>query len=102
MKNMIFGICVSLFIIAGCATSEPTTTADIITVEGKINQRGNTPFQALMIETPDRNLYILKTDSSPADFSGSKQYSVTGRLYLDQWNGTDYAHLEVISIEESM
>jgi hypothetical protein len=76
--------------------------SDIITVEGKVNQRGNTPFQAWMVETADRNSYVLIMNAKGGDYSTSKTYRVTGRLYLDKWNGTDYAHLEVVSIEDAM
>ncbi|NND71133.1 MAG: hypothetical protein HKN43_06110 [Rhodothermales bacterium] len=102
MKITILTIALLSICLTGCTTAENTASADIITVEGRVNQRGNTPFQAWMIETSDRNSYILVWDAEGGQYSTSKNYRVTGRLYVDQWNGKDYAHLDVISIEDAM
>ena len=102
MKKLLYLICFVTILVSGCASTEATMSSDIITVEGKVNQRGHTPFQAWMVETSDRNTYVLIMDAKGGDYSTSKTYLVTGRLYLDQWNGKDYAHLEVLSIEDAM
>ena len=100
MKHLSLLVLIISFLVVGCGVSQQTTAPDIITVEGRISERGNTPFQAWMLETADRNSYILVMEAEGGQYSSSRTYQVTGRLYLDQWNGRDYAHLEVISVNE--
>ncbi len=85
--------------LAGCA-STPHLPADVVTVEGRIARRGNEPFTALMLETKDRNLYVLVFDPGPApDFSVVARYRVTGHLYRGEWNSYAFAHLRVMNVE---
>ena len=70
-----------------------------MTVEGTISVRGNEPFSAVVLQTASRNHYVLKM--SPEMRSRLVTPSlrrVTGYLYLDKWNGRDFAHLDVVQI----
>ncbi len=100
MKKVITSVLLSGTLIVGCSSSQTAMTSDVITVEGRVNQRGNTPFQTWMVETESGNSYVLVMESTPGQYSSSKKYRVTGRLYKDQWNGKDYAHLEVAAITD--
>lgn len=83
---------------SGCGTSR-TTPADIVTVEGVVSVRGNEPFTELVLETADRNHYVLKfeseeertqvQDQSPAPFE------VSGEVYEGVWGSRPFAHLRV-------
>jgi len=80
----------------GCGASERVADADVITVEGRITARGNTPFQAHMIETDDRNIYVLAyPDDADHAYTRSHRYRVVGELYKSDWNGVAMAHLRV-------
>ncbi len=88
-----------LALFAGCAVTAPPP-GEVITVEGSVSRRGNVPFTALMLETPEHNLYILTFDEQPApELSVSYRYRITGRLYRDDWNSRPFAHLRVIRVE---
>ena len=90
----------------GCAgTTSGTnqlTSDDVITVEGQVSVRGNTPFTALMLETAQRNLYVLvmseaKRKALQPTLPG--RFRITGAVYADDWNGRPYAHLRPIVME---
>lgn len=86
----------SLF--AACAAPQATSTTDTITVEGTVTYRGNEPFSALVLETDQRNLYVLNVDDMQADAIASNtpmRVRATGTLYRDEWNGQPIAHLRV-------
>lgn len=100
MKNLIALVALITLVVTGCTSSQDMVDSNVITVEGQISQRGNTPFQAWMLENDQRNSYILVMDANGGEYSSSKSYSVTGRLYKDQWNGKDFAHLEVFMVTE--
>lgn len=100
MKNLLLLLVFVVLASAGCSGSQDVVDGNVITVEGHISQRGNSPFQAWMLETDQRNSYVLVMDATGGQYSSSKSYSVTGRLYKDQWNGKDYAHLEVYVVTE--
>jgi len=69
-------------------------------VQGTITVRGNVPFTAVILQTTSRNHYILTlSPEMRARLITPSIRKVTGYLYLDQWNGRDFAHLDVISIE---
>ncbi len=88
-----------LVLAAGCAGTAPPP-GEVITVEGSVSRRGNVPFTALVLETPEHNLYILTFDEKPApELSVSYRYRITGRLYKDEWNSRPFAHLRVIRVE---
>lgn len=86
--------------LAGCASDRPLEEAgDIITVVGTVTVRGNTPFEAMILETEDHNLYVLELDSGRRRaLMTPARLTVRGRLYLADWNGAPFAHLEVLSI----
>ena len=100
---MFFGVLV--LIVSACASGSSTTEQGLATqtlvVEGMITVRGNEPFTAVILQTANRNHYLLKMSSEMRNkFLTPAFRRVTGRLYLGQWNGRDYAHLEVYQMEE--
>ena len=95
MKKIAF---LALLLLAGC-TSTALPPTDVITVEGRISSRGNEPFTALMLTTPQRNYYVLTFgDDERPTFSVSRTYRVTGHLYEGDWNSYAFAHLRVIEV----
>ena len=61
---------------------------------------GNVPFTALILTTADHNSYILKLDSKvEAELMTPAELTVRGRLYLGEWNGKPYAHLDAAIVE---
>ena len=90
----------------GCAGTAPSTNQthaiDVITVEGRASVRGNTPFTAVMLETDQRNLYVLALDDADRQTLENDlpaRLRITGVLYVDDWNGVPYAHLRPTSVE---
>ncbi len=87
----------------GCAGPAPSHTAhNVLTVEGRVSVRGHTPFTGVLLETDQRNFYVLALDEAarrdlvpelPA------RYRVTGLLYGADWNGIRYAHLRPTKME---
>ena len=88
--------CVLAACLVSCATDRVSET-DTITVEGMVTVRGNEPFAAYVLETSDRNTYVLVF---PEAMENPARLQVTGRLYLGEWMGESYAHIEVHSYEE--
>ncbi len=89
------------FFMSACLVSCATDRAldsDTITVEGMVTVRGNEPFAAYVLETSDRNTYVL---IFPEAVETPARLQVTGRLYLGEWMGQSYTHIEVHSHEES-
>ena len=89
----------------GCAGTAPSTDQplDVITVEGRASVRGNTPFTAVMLETDQRNLYVLVLDDADRQTLERElpaRLRITGVLYVDDWNGVPYAHLRPTSLEQ--
>ena len=102
-KYAIFACAAFLFstCLVSCTTDRVSDT-DIITVEGMVTVRGNEPFAAYVLETSDRNTYILtfpEVAETPAPETPARLH-VTGRLYLAEWEGQSYAHIEVHAYEE--
>ncbi len=97
-KYVIFACaaCVLATCLASCATDR-VPEADTITVEGMVAVRGNEPFTAYVLETSDRNTYVLVF---PEAVETPARLRVTGRLYLGEWEGQSYAHIEVHGYEE--
>ena len=92
-----------LIFFSSCATDR-VTSADTITVEGMVTVRGNEPFEAYILETPDRNTYVLafsNTEEIPTPETPAR-LRVTGRLYLVEWEGQSCAHIEVHAYEEPL
>ncbi len=90
----------------GCAgTTSGTnqlTSDDVITVEGQVTVRGNTPFTAIMLETDQRNLYVLvmgEAQRQALQPTLPGRFRITGAVYADDWNGRAYAHLRPIVME---
>lgn len=78
-------------------------TADVITVEGQLSVRGNTPFTAVLLETDQRNLYVLALDDADRralEPGLPARYRITGVLYANTWNGHPYAHLKPTTMEK--
>ena len=93
--------CVLATCLVSCTTDRVSDT-DIITVEGMVTVRGNEPFAAYVLETSDRNTYVLtfpEVAETPAPETPAR-LQVTGRLYLGEWEGHSYAHIEVHTYEE--
>lgn len=92
------GLAIVLATLAGCA-SGPATLDQTVTVQGTVSMRGAAPFGALVLETPDRNSYVLTPGASVAldgiQDAPSPTIEVTGPVYAGQWNGHPYAHLRV-------
>lgn len=92
-------IVVSLFVLflTGCAGSSSTTDAPI-TVAGIASVRGNEPFTAVVLETEQRNVYVLTLDDderSRLQREAPLHVRVTGTVYKDTWGGRPLAHLRV-------
>lgn len=84
-------------IVMGC--SVPPEKLEILSLEGLVTVRGNVPFNAAILETDARNFYVLKlTTEQQSMLITPARYRVIGRLYLDDWNGKPFAHLEVREI----
>ena len=90
----------------GCAgTTSGTnqlTSDDVITVEGQVTVRGNTPFTAIMLATDQRNLYVLAMGEAQRQALQPTlpgRFRITGAVYADHWNGRPYAHLRPIVME---
>ena len=70
----------------------------MIALEGTLSQRGSEPYTALVLETNQRNLYVLNLDEMQRDVlavDAPKRVRVTGTLYEDTWNGRAMAHIRV-------
>ena len=90
----------------GCAGAPsgttPLTSQEVITVEGQITVRGNTPFTALVLETDQRNLYVLvmgEAQRQALQPTLPAHFRITGAVYADHWNGKTYTHLRPIAME---
>ena len=85
------------------AASDRARAADVITVEGQVTVRGNTPLTVVMLETDQQNLYILALDDAERrvlEPNLPTYYRITGRLFADTWNGRLFAHLSPTSMEK--
>lgn len=97
---------VGLYLGTGCASPETTRTAtneSVLTVEGTITLRGNEPFTTYVLETEDRNSYVLNLEEladEQQSFTTPVDARVTGALYADTWGDRPYAHLRVTTMEE--
>ena len=81
-------------VVSGCISNRPMD--DVITVTGTVTVRGNEPFTAVILETDDRNLYVLNmTRALRTALETPARMRVIGRLYLGDWNGRAFAHLDV-------
>jgi hypothetical protein len=93
----VFGVLVMLSI-DGCASSG-AAWEDTVEVEGVVSVRGNEPFTELVLQTSDRNYYVLEFDN-PDERSRMQQatpatFSVRGPVYRGVWGSRAFAHLRV-------
>ena len=78
------------------------TDVDRIRVEGYVSARGNMPFSRLVLETDDRNVYLLDLDpAAEAELSPELpgRYRVVGILTLSDWAGRPSASLRPETME---
>ncbi len=86
-----------VIVLFGCSASR--APSDSLTLEGLVTVRGNEPFTAIILQTRGRIYYILKLSiEQHRVLITPGSYSVTGRLYQDNWNGRNYPHLAVIKL----
>lgn len=80
---------------AGCSASQKVHE-NVVTVDGIVTARGNEPFVRYVLETSEGNLYALRIpEDKQAEFQTPAQLRVTGRLYVADWHGRPFAHLDV-------
>ena len=99
-----FGVLMGLFVVAalsaGCGTVQHVKGGAPITVSGRAVVMGNVPFTALILETKDRNSYILTMGNAMRDsLMTPAQIEVEGELYLAEWNGKPFAHIRVSQLK---
>jgi len=83
--------------ISGCSVSR--VPESFITVEGVVAIRGNEPFTATVLQTQSRDYYILElAPDERRDLITLSRFRVRGRLYLDDWNGRSYDHIDVAAM----
>lgn len=93
------GICVlAMLLVDGCASSR-VAWEDTVTVEGIVSVRGNEPFTELVLETSERNYYVLDFDE-PSERSRMQQeapgtFTVSGPVYRGVWGSRAFARLRV-------
>ncbi len=89
-------------LLLGCATTaqnDGRTALNQITVEGRAMVMGNVPFAKLILETSDRNSYILEMDRAMRDsLMTPAQIRVTGKLVRGEWNGLPFAQIHVSNL----
>ena len=83
-----------LLFVSGCQSQNVPT--DEVTVNGLVQVMGNEPFTAVILQTTSSNSYILKMSNElRQSFLTPARLRVVGRVYLDDWNGKPWAHIEV-------
>lgn len=97
-RLIVSSLLVSMVIVLfGCTASRAPSHSR--TLEGEVTVRGHEPFTAVILQTRGRNYYILKLSIEQRRvLITPAPYRVTGRLYMDDWNGRSYAHLEVVEL----
>ena len=86
---------------AGCTGSDAASSDEPVSVEGRVTVRGNEPFTAYMLQTDNRNAYVLVFEEETETPQAPARLRVTGTLYLGDWNGQSYAHLRVQTWEDA-
>ena len=87
----------------GCAgPSAAPSTDDLVAVEGLVTVRGNAPFERLVLETDDRNLYLLalpepQRRALQEELPG--RYRIRGTVSLGDWDGQPFAQIAPFSLE---
>src|SRR5690606_1229018 len=91
-----------LLFLDGCATGRPAGM-DAVQVEGMVTVRGNEPFAELVLQTRERNHYVLKFASeeerTQMQNMAPASFAVEGEVYRDVWGSRAFAHLRVWSWE---
>lgn len=83
----------------GCVSVAPTAQNQI-TVEGRAVAMGNVPFAKLILETSDRNSYLLEMSREMRDsLMTPAQIRVTGSLSVGAWNGRPFAQIQVSDLK---
>ena len=81
----------------GCQSTS-IGTVERITVEGIITVRGNVPFTEIVLETAGHNYYVLEvSEDQRAELMTPAKAVIDGRVFLGEWNGSPFAHLEDLS-----
>lgn len=81
-----------------CASS--SSIAGEIVVEGEVTARGQEPFVVQVLETDDRNAYVLVLDEAQRrQYTNPARIRVAGVVYVAEWNGRPFTHLRVSRIE---
>ncbi|NNF03087.1 MAG: hypothetical protein HKN17_01365 [Rhodothermales bacterium] len=91
-----------ILFVSGCAGSSHSDTGagDVISVEGRVTYYGNTPFERAALVTDDGNWYILDLSDAQQDgLTAPSRQLVRGRVYLGDWNGRPFAHLDVHTMQ---
>lgn len=89
------GLILLALLITGCSARE-VVDRDVITVEGVVAARGHEPFVRYVLETPERNFYALRIPKEDeAEFQTPTRLTVTGRVYVDDWDGRAFTHIDV-------
>ncbi|MBO6574906.1 MAG: hypothetical protein JJ896_05815 [Rhodothermales bacterium] len=87
----------------GCASQETVATVQEIEVEGTVTVRGNEPFTAVILETPEGNWYKLElTTEQRSGMVNPSVQRVRGTVSLGDWNGRPFAVLTVGSLSRVM
>ncbi len=84
------------------AASTPRALENVITVEGRVSVRGHEPFSAVLLETDQRNFYVLALEEAARQAFQRDlpaRYRITGVLYGADWDGMRYAHLRPLKME---
>ncbi len=84
--------------LSGCSQTQ-MVRFDVQEVEGRVTVRGNEPFTAVILETEERNWYVL--DLTPEQRLGLVNPSiqrVVGEVYRGDWNGNAFARIRVSEI----
>lgn len=100
LKSIRFAAATATIVLLVSACAGTGVMPEVLDVEGTITVNGNEPFTAVILRTPSRNYYILKMSTEMRQALITPAYRrVIGRLYLDEWNGRDFAHLDVHRME---
>ena len=88
-----------LILLNGCATSQEIAH-DEVSVQGVVSVRGHEPFTELVLQTADRNYYVLKfadpEERSRMQNASPASFAVRGEVYRDVWGSRAFAHLRVL------
>lgn len=79
----------------GQTSSNPSIEA-VITVEGTVNSFGAEPFAAVVLNSAERNSWVLELSAADRDrLMMPARVRVTGSVYAADWQGRTRAHMRV-------